>query len=207
MKKEINGNVYGKLRVINEIERPSDKKYGHRWFLCKCECGNDVKIAIEKLLYENIQSCGCLHKRRGPDSPFWKGCGEISADVFGNYRRGAKANKAFGRSEKEFSVSIEYLWELFLKQNKKCAISGLELSFDPYGSGKKFKETNKVTASLDRINSSIGYVGGNVQWIHKRINIMKNEFPQEEFLEYCRIIAKNNPRLFTKTVATLCHEN
>lgn len=188
------GEVYGKLTILEKVSRPPNLKYGgDDWVKCKCECGNESVIPYRALIYKNTKSCGCIHKLRGPDHRDWKGCGDISADLFGTYRRGAKANKAFGRSEKEFSISIQYAWDLFLKQNRKCAISGLDLTFDPYGSGKKFKETNKVTASLDRINSSIGYVEGNVQWIHKRINIMKNEFPQEEFLEYCRIIAKNNP--------------
>jgi hypothetical protein len=192
MNVEINQR-FGKLTVVQEVERPVGKSYGHQWVKCKCDCGKEMLTAYEKLRHKQVSSCGCNKKRRGPDHKDWKGCGDISANFYSTYRRGAKANVKVGRKEKEFLVSIEYIWELFLKQNRRCAISGLELTFDPYGIGKKSKETNKVTASLDRINSSIGYVEGNVQWVHKRINIMKNEFPQEEFLEYCRIIAKNNP--------------
>jgi hypothetical protein len=50
-----------------------------------------------------------------------------------------------------------------------------------------------VTASLDRIDSSKGYIIGNVQWAHKMVNRMKNDMPQEEFIEFCRDIISTNP--------------
>lgn len=47
------------------------------------------------------------------------------------------------------------------------------------------------TASLDRIDSSKDYTIGNVQWIHKSINLMKNVIPQDIFVEWCVKIANN----------------
>lgn len=43
--------------------------------------------------------------------------------------------------------------------------------------------------SLDRIDSKKGYVVGNVQWVHKDINRMKNTFPQDYFIQVCKQIA------------------
>lgn len=48
------------------------------------------------------------------------------------------------------------------------------------------------TASLDRIDSSKGYVEGNVHWVHKDINIMKWDFPLETFIKMCKFVAENN---------------
>ena len=82
------------------------------------------------------------------------------------------------------NISIEYAWELFKKQNGKCSLSGMDIYFstnNQYG-----------TASLDRIDSQKGYIEGNVQWIHKDINWMKNDFKQEDFIKYCKLIAVNN---------------
>lgn len=79
-----------------------------------------------------------------------------------------------------FAITIEDVWELFIKQNKKCALTGEYLYFDTYakrGSGN---------ASLDRIDSSKGYVLGNIQWVTKKVNIIKRELSQEEFLCLCR---------------------
>ena len=47
-------------------------------------------------------------------------------------------------------------------------------------------------ASLDRIDSSKGYIEGNVQWVHQNINMMKNKFDNQYFIEMCKLITKNN---------------
>ena len=48
---------------------------------------------------------------------------------------------------------------------------------------------NAVSASLDRIDNTKGYVAGNVQWLHKDINWMKGRFTQPRFLALCRAVA------------------
>jgi hypothetical protein len=47
------------------------------------------------------------------------------------------------------------------------------------------------TASLDRIDSSLGYVRGNVQWLHKDVNWMKNTLDQDRFIELCKAIVNH----------------
>jgi hypothetical protein len=50
-------------------------------------------------------------------------------------------------------------------------------------------EANQTTTvSLDRIDSSIGYVRGNLQLVTAVVNRMKQEFPQEDFLQMCETI-------------------
>lgn len=85
----------------------------------------------------------------------------------------------------EFSINIEDMWELFLKQNKKCALSGIPISFGP-------SSCHSTTASLDRIDNKKGYIINNVQWVHKDINIMKNIFDNDYFIECCKKITENN---------------
>lgn len=63
----------------------------------------------------------------------------------------------------------------------KCALSDKSISF------------NDGTASVDRIDSKIGYVSNNIQIVHKDINIMKNAFDQDYFIDICkRIVACDN---------------
>jgi hypothetical protein len=84
-------------------------------------------------------------------------------------------------------VDIKYVWNLYLQQNKKCALSGLPIEFAIAN-----KKSSETTASLDRINSTKGYVEGNIQWVHKNINIMKNVYEQNYFIFLCKLIAENN---------------
>ena len=74
-------------------------------------------------------------------------------------------------------ISIKDAWYQFEKQNELCALTGEKLNF-----GKSKSDSNR-TASLDRINSKIGYIKNNIQWVHKDINKMKQNFPEDYFLE------------------------
>lgn len=46
------------------------------------------------------------------------------------------------------------------------------------------------TASLDRKDSTKGYVPGNTQWVHLVINDMKSDFSQQEFVDWCTLVAR-----------------
>ncbi len=50
----------------------------------------------------------------------------------------------------------------------------------------------EYTASLDRIDSRGHYEVGNVQWIHKDLNIMKNSYDANYFIDMCKSVAKFN---------------
>ena len=144
--------------------------------MCECECGIKKKISHTHLSLERVKSCGCIMK--GPTNALWRGCGEISGNRWDAIQR-----KRRHKEDREFSITIEQAWDLFLKQNRKCALSGMELEF-----GKTNKDS--FTASLDRIDSDKGYTIDNIQWIHKHINWMKNTFTQEYFIDICVKIAK-----------------
>lgn len=48
--------------------------------------------------------------------------------------------------------------------------------------------------SIDRIDSNGVYEEGNVQWVDKRINMMKGTLSNEEFIELCTMVAKYNSK-------------
>jgi hypothetical protein len=189
--KDIIGKKFGLLTVV-EYSHPSFGSRGKHYWKCKCECGNTSTVRDSHLLSGTIRSCGCLHRKQGKDSPFFKGCGEIPLDYFSIIRRGAIGGGKLNRKPKEFNITIEYIWELFLKQKRKCALSGLEIGFEGTRLENKCKNTSRFTASLDRIDSSLGYLVGNIQWVHKHINIMKNSFDTQTFLYYCKSITEYN---------------
>lgn len=184
------GQKYGKLTVVEYDCKPQMR---HRWW-CICECGTRKSIQENHLKTGNTKSCGCLHRRRGKDSPFFKGFGDIPLDYFSIVKRNSKGGGKLNRSSKEFSITIEDMWNQFLSQGKKCALTGLEIGFDGTSKERKRKETSKSTASLDRIDSTKGYVKGNIQWIHKDVNIMKNDLDVNQFIEYCSLIHEYQSR-------------
>jgi len=165
---DISGRKFGKLLVLKQI--PGKNK---KW-ICQCDCGLMKEVLQTHLVQGNTVSCGCI--RKGSSNALWKGCGEISGNRFDSIKRRIR-NKTLG-----FTISITDIWDLFLRQNRKCALSGVEIYF-----GKTNQD--ELTASLDRINSSKGYHIDNVQWVHKKINIMKNSYEQSKFIDMCRAVA------------------
>ena len=79
----------------------------------------------------------------------------------------------------DFTVSFEYLADLLIKQDFECALSGISLD--------AMRLNNN--ASLDRIDSYLGYIEGNVQWVTSEVNMMKQSYSQERFIEVCKAVA------------------
>jgi len=137
---------------------------------CKCECGKELIRDLNSIKGGFSKSCGCLVVENNKT-----GYGEISGQF---WRR--MEGSAIKRG-KEFTITIEYAWNLFLKQNRKCALTGTELIFVSDGNQVRYQ-----TASLDRIDNNKDYIEGNVQWIHKRVNWIKSTLSVEELLFWCK---------------------
>jgi hypothetical protein len=178
---DIKNQKFGKLTVIEFYDLTKSR---HALWKCQCECGNSTTAESRYLKDGSRTSCGCNNRQRGKRNRRWKGYEDISLSYF---------NKIKSDSVKRgltFDVTIEFLWELFLKQNKKCALSGEDITF---GSGTK--GVNDRTTSLDRIDSSFGYTENNVQWVTKNVNTMKWDLSQERFFELVKKIYHKNPHV------------
>jgi hypothetical protein len=193
---DVTGERYGKLVVI--ARAPKSTRSGNVRWICRCDCGNEYVVTSNHLRRKKdpVRSCGCA-RTRGPGSPLWGGYGEISGDFWYSIQRGADGRKHGENKLKKmktwrgpvaFELTIEQAWELFLQQERRCNLTGLPLvMYDA-------DDSTARSASLDRIDPKGGYVLGNVQWVHKMVNIMKNKFPQDEFIEMCRRVASHQDR-------------
>lgn len=154
------------------------KNHSHMVFKCKCDCGVVFNAIINNIIAHKDYSCGCLSRKRGKDHPLFTGYEEISNSHWSRIVDGAKERGL------EFEITIEQIWDLFLKQNRRCALSGMELKFAP--SRKAYTQT---TASLDRIDSLKGYTMDNIQWVHKSIQRMKMDLEENNFINFCHTIS------------------
>lgn len=189
---ELIGKKFGLLTVIKPIKKQS--KTDKRWrtfYRCQCDCGNERTIGKDKLIKGNVVSCGCKKKSCGPQSATWKGHGDLPQKYVSNLKHHAKIRGI------DFEISIEEMWDLFLLQDRKCALSGVLLHF------KCRDSINDGTASLDRINSNKGYSADNIQWVHKDINWMKHKLSQPQFLNWIGKVYNNNTDYFNQTKDSL----
>jgi hypothetical protein len=175
------GDRFGLLRVV---EKTDVKFKRDAVFLCECECGKAVRVKSQNLRKGKTTSCaacepgptvGREHHRR-------TGFGEIGGSMWSRIKGHARERGI------AFELTVEYAYRLFLAQSRRCALTGFEIAFPV-----RFKDTSGGTASLDRVDSSRGYVEGNVQWTHKIANFMKGVLSQEEFIRFCHAVAQRQP--------------
>lgn len=177
--RNLTGEKFGKWKVLSKVE----SKNGKSCWDVECECGCQSTVTGTALRLGHSKGCNKCKYRYGVRHANWKGHGEISNTHWKRILRNAK------RENKQLSVEVTVgdVWELFLLQNRTCVLSGLSLTFGSY-----YKD--ETTASLDRIDSNKGYVKGNVQWIHKTINKMKQNLTDREFISFCRSVANHQEK-------------
>lgn len=149
-----------------------------RWYKPCFSCG-DIQSYLRKHYAINSLNENKLCKKcsnRIPENNSHKGWhkGVLRLSFIGKY----KANAALRRIE--WNIDNDYLANLLIEQNFKCALTGWDISA---------MNIQKNTASLDRIDSKVGYIEGNLQWVHKMVNMCKQNYKQDDFLEMCISIA------------------
>jgi hypothetical protein len=175
--KDLTNERFGYLVAISKTNVIYGDGHNRIAWECECDCGNKKTIVQQSLTRGLTKSCGCYFQKH-----IFKGYKNFGGQQWSRIKHQAKQRNI------EFDITIEYAYDLFEKQNNKCAISGVEIKLNKNYEGKK----SLNSASLDRINSDIGYIVGNVQWVHKRVNMMKNNMSEKEFYEWCRIISEYN---------------
>lgn len=88
---------------------------------------------------------------------------------------------------KECTITLEDLQEQWNKQKGICPYSGISLLVPTY---KKNHNNPIYSASVDRIDSTKGYIPGNIQFVSTCINYMKNTMSDEETRFMCKCIAE-----------------
>lgn len=169
---DLTGEKFGHLLVLEQME----KGRGGRTWLCQCDCGNVIQKSTKALKRgSSTVSCssGCVF-HSGKNSKRFTGHQELSRKYWTNLMAGAKARNI------EFDITLEEAWDLFVEQNRRCALSGQSIWFS------QRSESTPQTASLDRIDSTKGYVKSNCQWVHKDINNMKWNFSDDYFIDICK---------------------
>lgn len=103
-------------------------------------------------------------------NPAWCGYGDVPGKVHSKLKRDAIKRNI------DFEINIEDISDQYENQNKLCAFTGVPIKFG-------------VDASVDRINSSLGYAPNNIQIVHKDLNMMKKDMPNEIFIAWCKLVS------------------
>lgn len=160
-----------------EIKR--QKKKGKKLFYCNLKCaGKANHNHLIKYIDQNSNTLKLYcNNRRDEYSPF--------RYHFNN------AKKRALKYNREFDLDLSFLKVLWEKQYGKCAVTGLDLQVKNVHTKKQKTNKNPYQASLDRIDNNKGYIKGNVRFVCLMFNIARNDFSDNEVLEFCQKVTAN----------------
>lgn len=181
MKINIIGLRFSDLVVLEQL--PSKNKQSI--YLCQCDCGNTTYSSASRLFRGIKKSCGCkvyrAKKTKDPLNILLK-----------------RMQKSSRKRKETMDITLDFLWEQYILQGGKCYYTGLPLDLNVK---TKDGKSNPYSISVDRIDSTLGYVETNIVLTCLNINLFKNQMNLNEFVEMVENLKKidNSEIPFYKT--------
>lgn len=189
--KDLTGQKFGRLTVIGKSERRSAN--GDVYYICDCDCGTKgIEVVRSSLVAKDSHrqiSCGCWVKEGHSVTNRHNDREEAIVTYLYGKLKVRHRKLGFGGEV----ISLDEYHEII---NRPCAYCGLEKSNTTkeslfYTSKKKGLTSNHIDFDfeihhngVDRIDSSKGYVHGNVIPCCKYCNVAKSDFEANDFLAW-----------------------
>ena len=97
IKLDLKGQKFGRLTVIQRVDKPPNATDRHIRWLCKCDCGCETVVASDRLKSGSTQSCGCLKR-------------ELSSERI----------KAHGKSHTKHGLCYTRLYNIYRHMISRC---------------------------------------------------------------------------------------
>jgi hypothetical protein len=178
-------------KLAAEIKR-QQRKSPTRKFYCSISCHAQHKGKYSLGTYLGVSTF----------QPPGRLINEFSA--FRYFMRKARERK----HEQETNLTLNYLKNLWEAQGGRCAISGRQMELPICGQAWEQMGHDPWKPSLDRIDSSQGYLIGNVRFVTMIANFAKHEFSDELLFDFCKAVveyqkAKETPETTAPTPYTI----
>ena len=147
------------------------KNYQDKWcstcHLCGCEQAYTRYDHARQSTLANWRCKKCVAKEKGFSANATVG---KEQRVYNRFRKSANSRRI------EWDITFE---EFISSYDGFCSLTGwgIDMSY------------SNDTASLDRKDSSKGYTKDNIQWVHSMVNMSKNKYDQNKFINMCIAIA------------------
>lgn len=154
-----------------ESEYKRNVKLGRHNFCSRSCCGKHIGTLDKSLTHSLMNARNSIKKYSNNRGDKFTPFREIFRTIKNRY--------------KEFNLDLPYLLELWDTQNGICPYTKLKLTLPTWNNNPDIR----YRASLDRIDSSKGYIKGNVQFVATPINYLKGTMSDEDTKSYLKEIA------------------
>ena len=183
-------HISGVKRLKNAI----NNKHTVIWmYSCQCDCGNICDVGWPDIAAKRSTKCfdchfkecvlnsqRCISNFKNKNSNY-KGTNDIPHIFFSRAKKGAE------NRDIEFNISIEDMQNQWDVQKGLCYYTGIPLIFYMTKNIDR-RENLSFKASLDRIDSNLGYTKENIAWTTKTINCTKLDLTKKAFLKMCELV-------------------
>jgi len=146
-----------------------------------CEiCGKEFEYQSNKV--KKTCSDECFNKRRS------KYLSDLSRRDYKNFLKHlpAQIKKRCSKYEKETNLDIEYLLDLYDKQNGKCCMTGIEFQIS---NGSGVAGRSPWSMSIDKINPNGWYTKDNIRLVCLMFNLCKSSWSDEDVMKFAKSLA------------------
>lgn len=174
--RDLTNQRFGRLVAVRYLRTTGNGKC--RWWLCSCDCGKAHEASATSLVRGSTSSCGCYRDSLRPaqqakarQTKLAKATGYSS--VLGSYKANAKLR---GR---EWSISDQEACSLFASNCFYCGVAPFQ----------HLKRDIRRYNGIDRVDSTKGYVPGNVVSACGICNKAKNNMSAYDFLTWAQRVS------------------
>lgn len=175
------GQKFGMLTYSGELIKIVEKgKYRRTHGVFVCDCGNQATFRPDNVMRGMTISCGCQSRSNNYRERLWK----TYSEDYPYYVLHKIMLKRVKKSGIDCTITVEDVKTQFEKQNGICIYTGQQLILPT-----KFQDLpqNNI-ASIDRIDSKLGYIPGNIQFVTKQINFAKQTLSHQDFIALCQSV-------------------
>lgn len=176
------GNAYSK----DASEYTRNQKLGRKSF-----CGKACQLSVRR----NAGATAYSEKHKGKPINHLKDCANCTKED--NLSRFRYYLLKAQRRKHKCSITAEDIKDVWDKQLGLCAITGLPMVLKYHTQSSR--ELGLQTASLDRIDSSLGYEIGNIQFVCLAVNLGKGSFSNAEAISFFNSIKAGHLKEYIKT--------
>lgn len=154
--KDFTNQKINMLTAIKKIESKNNRTY----WLCKCDCGKEIEVMTQDLIYKTKYSCGCVRKKKK-----------------NNY------HKYDFKVKRLYNIWCEMKHRCYRKENndyKYYGEKGIKLCEEWKNNFLEFQNWSlnngyQDNLTIDRINSNDNYCPNNCRWITLKENSLNRK--------------------------------